>query len=124
MQGTHVWENILQKSYLVNHTFTHNEKSYLIGVFCDEIYKCIAYVRLIISLNNKDSIMYKTLLSVIKKIEEGEKQYIVSKRVSKKIFISVGIRKYNQLKIRYKLPKNKSLSLILNCYNDTCNLLY
>ena len=28
--------------------------------------------------------MYKTLLSVIKKIQEGEKQYIVSKRVSKK----------------------------------------
>ena len=84
MQGTHVQENILQKSYLVNHTFTHNEKSYLIGVFCDEIYKCIAYVRLIISLHNKDSIIYKTLLSVIKKIQEGEKQYIVSKRVSKK----------------------------------------
>ena len=94
----------LQRSYRVNHTFTHNEKSYSIDVFCDEIYECIAYARLIRSLDNKDSILYRTLLSAIRKIEKGEKQYIISKRVSKKTFISVGIRKYNQLKTRYKLP--------------------
>ena len=73
-----------KKGYRVNHTFTHNEKSYLIDVFCDEIYECIVYARLIRSLDNKDSILYRTLLSAIRKIEEGEKQYIVSKRVSKK----------------------------------------
>ena len=74
----------LQRSYRVNHTFTHNERSYSIDVFCDEIYESIAYARLIRSLDNKDSILYRTLLSAIRKIEEGEKQYIVSKRVSKK----------------------------------------
>ena len=58
-------------------------------MFCDEIYECIVYERLIWSLNNKASILYKTLLLAIRKIEEGEKQYIVSKRVSIKIFISV-----------------------------------
>ena len=115
---------MLQKGYRINHTFTQHEKSYTRDVFYDEIYECIVYERLIRSLDNKDSILYRTLLLVITKIEEGEKQYIVSKRVSKRIFISVGIRKYNQLKIRYRLPKNKSLSLILNDYNDTCNLLY
>ena len=115
---------MLQKGYRINHTLTHNKKSYMIDVFCDEIYECIVYERLIGSLDNKDSILYRTLLLATRKIEEGEKQYIVSKRVSIKIFISVGIRKYRQIKIRYKLPKNKPLSFIRNCYNDTCNLLY
>ena len=78
-----------QKGYRINNTLTHNRKSYMIDVFCDEIYECIVYERLIGSLNNKDSILYKTLLLAIRKIEEGEKQYIVSKRVSIKIFISV-----------------------------------
>ena len=73
-----------KKSFRVNHTFTHNKKSYLIDMFCDEIYECIAYARLIRSLDNKDSILYKTLLSAIRKIEEGKKQYIASKRVSQK----------------------------------------
>ena len=63
-----------KKSYHVNHTFTHNEKI-LMDVFCDEIYECITYARLIRSLDNKDSILYRTL-SAIRKIEEGEEQYI------------------------------------------------
>ena len=96
----------------------------MIDVFCDEIYECIVYERLIGSLDNKDSILYRTLLLAIRRIEEGGKQYIVSRRVSIKIFISKGIRKHRQKKKIYKLPKNKPLSLILNCYNDTCSLLY
>ena len=113
---------MLQKGYHINHTFTHNRKSYMIDVFCDEIYECIVYERLIGSLDDKDSILYRTLLLAIRRIE-GEKQYIVSRWVSIKIFISRGIRKQS-IKIKYKLPKNKPLSLILNCYNDTCSLLY
>ena len=74
-------------------------------MFCDEIYEYVAYVRLIRSLDNKSSILYRTLLSAIRKLEEGKKQHIVSKMVSVKLFISVGIRKYNRLMIRYKLPK-------------------
>ena len=74
-------------------------------MFCDEMYEYVAYVRLIRSLDNKSSILYRTLLSAIRKLEEGKKQHIVSKRVSVKLFISVGIRKYNRLMIRYKLPK-------------------
>ena len=80
---------MLQKGYRINHKLAHNKKSYMIDVFCDEIYECIVYERLIGSLNNKDSILYRTLLLAIRKIEEGEKQYIISKRVSIKIFISV-----------------------------------
>ena len=80
---------MLQKGYRINHTLTHNKKSYMIDVFCDEIYECIVYERLIGSLNNKDSILYRTLLLAMRKIEEGEKQYIVSKRVSITVFISV-----------------------------------
>ena len=80
---------MLQKGYHINHTFTHNKKSYMIDVFCDEIYECILYQRLIGSLINKDSILYRTLLLAMRKIEEREKQYIVSKRVSIKVFISV-----------------------------------
>ena len=38
--------------------------------------------------------------------------------------MSVGTRKYNRLMIRHKLPKKNPISLILNCYSDTCNLLY
>ena len=89
---------MLQKGYHINHTFTHNKKSYMIDVFCDEIYECIVYERLIGSLDNKDSILYRTLLLAIRRIEEGEKQYIVSRRVSIKIFISKGIRKHRQKK--------------------------
>ena len=29
-----------QKGYRINHIFTHNQKSYMIDVFCDEIYLC------------------------------------------------------------------------------------
>ena len=64
-----------------------------------------------VGLKDKHSILHRTILSAIGKFEEGKKQYIVPKRVSRKIFISVGIRKYNRLVIRYKLPKNNPLSL-------------
>ena len=63
--------------------------------------------------------MYKTLLSAIKKIENGGKEYIVSKRVSKEILISIGIRKYNRLVIRYKLLKKIHYHFILCYYIDT-----
>ena len=63
------------------------------------------------SLNNKNSILYRTLLSAIEKFENDGKEYIVPKRVSRKKFVSVGIRKYNQLKIRYKLTKKNPLSI-------------
>ena len=78
----------------------------------------MVYASLVKSLDNKDSILYRTLLLAIRKLENGKKQYIVSKRISRKIFISVGIRKY-RLMIRYRLPKKNPLLLILNCYNDT-----
>ena len=93
-------------------------KKHSIGVFCDDIYECIVYASLVKSLDNKDSILYRTLLLAIRKLENGKKQYIVSKRISRKIIISVGIRKY-RLMIRYRLPKKNPLLLILNCYNDT-----
>ena len=96
----------------------------MIDVFCDEIYECIVYERLIGSLDNKDSILYRTLLLAIRRIEEGGKQYIVSRRVSIKYLFLKVLENIGTKKIKYKLPKNKPLSLILNCYNDTCSLLY
>ena len=92
-------------------------------MFCDDTYECILYARLVKNLDNKDSILYITLLLAIRKLENGKKQYIISKRISRKIFISVGIRKY-QLMIRYKLTKKNPLSLIPNCYNDTWQWLF
>ena len=52
---------MLQKGYRINHTLTHNKKSYMIDVFCDEIYECIVYERLIGSLDNSEYI--KELIS-------------------------------------------------------------
>ena len=107
-----LWKNTANViSYRIRYIFDHNEKQYLINVFCDDDYEYIANARLIRSLNNKNSILYRTLLSAIEKFENDGKEYIVPKRVSRKIFISVGIRKYNQLKIRYKIPKKNPLSL-------------
>ena len=108
----------------VKYAFVHNKKTCSVGVICDDIYEYVLYMRLIGSLDNKDSILHKTLLTAVRKLENKEKRYIVSKRVSREIFISVGTRKYNRLMIRHKLPKKNPFSLILNCYNDTCNLLY
>ena len=50
-----------QKGYHINHIFTHNKKSYMIDAFCDEIYECIVYERLIGSLDNSEYI--KELIS-------------------------------------------------------------
>ena len=47
---------------------------YSIGAFCDDMYEYVIYMRLIKSLDNKDSILYRTLLSAIRKLENGEKK--------------------------------------------------
>ena len=47
---------------------------YSIGAFCDDMYEYVIYMRLIESLDNKDSILYRTLLSAIRKLENGEKK--------------------------------------------------
>ena len=69
-------------------------------MLCDDQYEYIRNARLMVGLKDKNSILHRTILSAIGKFEEGKKQYIVPKRVSRKIFISVGIRKYNRLVIR------------------------
>ena len=99
-----------ENDYRINYEFVHNKKLYLVHVFCDK-YEYITNARFMVGLKDKNSVLYRTLLSAIGKLEDGKKQYIVPKRVSRKIFISVGIRKYNRLVIRYKLPKNNPLSL-------------
>ena len=65
------------------------------NVFCTEEYEYLTYRRLIHELKNKDSILYRTLLLAISQIEYGKKRYIIPKRLSEKIFISIGIRKCN-----------------------------
>ena len=108
-----------EKNYRIACGFDYKEKLYLINIFCDDGYEYLAYRRLIIRLKDKNGILYKTLLSAIKKIENGGKEYIVSKRVSKERFVSIGIRKYNRLVIRYKLLKKIHYHFILCYYIDT-----
>ena len=59
----------------IKYAFIHNKKIYSIGAFCDDMYEYVLYMRLIESLDNKDSILYRTLLSAIRKLENGEKIY-------------------------------------------------
>ena len=47
---------------------------YSIGAFCDDMDEYVIYMRLIESLDNKDSILYRTLLPAIRKLENGEKK--------------------------------------------------
>ena len=49
------------------------KKTCSVGVFCDDIYEHVLYMRLIGSLDNKDSILHKTLLTATRKLENKEK---------------------------------------------------
>lgn len=62
-------------------------------------------MRLISDLKNKDNILYSVLLLATEKFDKGEFKYIVSEKISRKIFNSVGIRNYNQLIIKGKIKK-------------------
>lgn len=62
-------------------------------------------MRLISDLKNKDNILHSILLLAIEKFDKGEFKYIVSEKISRKIFNSVGIRNNNQLMIKGKIKK-------------------
>ena len=62
-------------------------------------------MRLISDLKNKDNILYSVLLLAIEKFDKGEFKYIVSEKISRKIFNSVGIRNNNQLMIKGKIKR-------------------
>ena len=62
-----------EKDCRINYPLVHNKKIIFVGMFCDEIYEYVAYVRLIRSLDNKNSKLYRTLLSAIRKLEEEKK---------------------------------------------------
>ena len=73
-------------------TITHDKKLYLVNAYC---YNKRAYpdIQLALKLKNKDCIIYSALLSALKKINDGEYEYIISKDVCHKIIETIGLNR-------------------------------
>ena len=82
----------------ISNTFIHNQKSYVINV-CS--YKKMEehYMRILLDIKNKDSIVYSILLFSLEKFNNGEHRYIVSKRLSKRLYRILGVNKCGRIKL-------------------------
>ena len=76
----------------ISNIFIHNQKSYVINV-CS--YKKLEehYMRILLDIKNKDSIVYSILLLALEKFNNGKHKYIVSQRLSKRLCRILGVNK-------------------------------
>ena len=70
---------------------THDKKLCLVNAYC---YNKRAYpeIQLVLGLKNKDSIVYSELLSALKEINNGEREYKISEEVCNKIIKMIEIK--------------------------------
>ena len=77
----------------------HDKKLYLINAYC---YKERAYpgIQLALKLKDKDSIICSALLSTLKEINDGEREYKISKEVCNKVINMIDLKScINQINI-------------------------
>ena len=82
----------------ISNIFIHNQKSYVINV-CS--YKKLEehYMRILLDVKNKDSIVYSILLLALETFNNGEHRYIVSKRLSERLRRILGVNKRGRVKL-------------------------
>ena len=82
----------------ISNIFIHNQKSYVINV-CS--YKKLEehYMRILLDVKNKDSIVYSILLLALETFNNGEYRYIASKRLSERLCRILGVNKRGRVKL-------------------------
>ena len=80
-------------------TLTHDKKLYLINAYCYKK-KSLSALKLALKLKDKDSIIYSALLSALEEINDGKREYKISKEVCNKIIKMTDLKsRINQINI-------------------------
>ena len=82
----------------ISNIFIHNQKSCAINV-CSFKKLEEHYTQILLDIKNKDSIVYSILLLALETFNNGGHQYIVSKRLFKRLCRIIGINKRGRVKL-------------------------
>ena len=78
--------------------FKHNENSYLVDI-CSNNKHGKYFMRVLVDMKSINSIVYQVLSAALEKFNKGKHIYVVTEKISEKIFRLSGTNEYVRIKI-------------------------